>query len=197
MKVRAYRGEPYNEAADRVALTATQNGDVPLLWNAPSGRIIYQFTPDPSDSEETPQQPILGSCLSDSSFPEKAKKRLIQSVGFRIPSRALLHQWGKEDSRNCPFCHEKETLGHVQSRCKLLEKPRIVAHYMYGRRFYSNFSASQTMRGMNTNGQYLLQFPQRHIRRLLSAKYSSTLISSPLMLHWRARYSRSSPYAPL
>jgi ribonuclease HI len=49
VKVRAHRGEPYNEAADRIASTATRDEDGPLLWNAPSGRIIYQFTPDPCD----------------------------------------------------------------------------------------------------------------------------------------------------
>ena len=53
VKVRAHRGEPYKEAADRIASMATQDEDVPCLWNAPSGRIIYQFTPDPSDSEDT------------------------------------------------------------------------------------------------------------------------------------------------
>jgi ribonuclease HI len=47
VKVRAHRGEPYNEPADRIASMATHDEDVPLLWNAPSGRIIYQFTPDP------------------------------------------------------------------------------------------------------------------------------------------------------
>ena len=52
VKVRAHRGEPYNEAADRIASTATVDEDVPLLWNAPSGRIIYQFAPDASDSED-------------------------------------------------------------------------------------------------------------------------------------------------
>ena len=75
----------------------------------------------------------MGECLSGSSFPEKAKKRLMQSVGFQFPSRALLHQWGKEDSPNCPSCRERESLGHVQSRCKVLEKPRIVAHHMIWR----------------------------------------------------------------
>ena len=43
VKVRAHRGEPYNEAADRIASTATGDEDVPLLWNAPIGRIIYDF----------------------------------------------------------------------------------------------------------------------------------------------------------
>jgi len=52
IKVRAHRGEPYNEAADRIASTATRDEDAPLLWNAPSGRIIYQFAPDESNSED-------------------------------------------------------------------------------------------------------------------------------------------------
>jgi hypothetical protein len=152
---------------------ATHDEDVPLLWNAPSGRIIYQLTPDPSDSEDTlytasmndtdkkfiknqaamsnlysshspgftesflrrphSSRDLLGACLSSSSFPEKAKKRLIPSVGFQFPSRALLYQWGKEDSPNCPVCHEREYLGHIQSRCTLLEKPRIAAHHMIWR----------------------------------------------------------------
>jgi hypothetical protein len=173
VKVRAHRGEPYNEAADRIASTATGDEDVPLLWNAPSGHIIYQFAPDLSDSEEVlysasmndavkkfiknqaalsslypshspgfkesflrrphSSRDLLGACLAGSSFPEGAKKRLIQSVGLQFPCRALLHQWGKKDSPNCPFCNERESLGHIQSRCKILGKPRIAAHHMIWR----------------------------------------------------------------
>jgi len=173
VKVRAHRGEPYNEAADRIASTATRDEDVPLLWNAPSGRIIYQFAPDESNSEDdlysasmndtvkkfiknqaamstfysSPTQgftesflrrphssrDLLGACLADSSFPDGAKKRLIQSVSLQFPCRALLHQWGKEDSPNCPHCNERESLGHIQSRCKILEQPRITAHHMIWR----------------------------------------------------------------
>ena len=76
---------------------------------------------------------LLGACLADSSFPDGAKKRLIQSVSLQFLCRALLHQWGKEDSPNCPFCNERESLGHIQSRCKILEKPRIAAHHMIWR----------------------------------------------------------------
>ena len=76
---------------------------------------------------------LLGACLADSSFPDGAKKRLIQLVSLQFPCRALLHQWGKEDSPNCPFCNERESLGHIQSRCKILEKPRIAAHHMIWR----------------------------------------------------------------
>ena len=91
------------------------------MWNALSGRITYQFTPDPSESDTfytasmddtvkkfsknqaalsnlypsrspgvtesflrrpNSSRDLLGACLSDSAFTEKAKKRLIQSVGF-------------------------------------------------------------------------------------------------------------------
>jgi hypothetical protein len=55
-------------------------------------------------------------------------------VGLQFPCRALLHQWGKEDSPNCPFCNERESLGHIQSRCKILEKPRIAAHHIIWRK---------------------------------------------------------------
>ena len=49
VKVRAHRGEPYNEASDHIVSTATLHEDVPLLWNTPSCRIIYQFTPYPCE----------------------------------------------------------------------------------------------------------------------------------------------------
>jgi hypothetical protein len=48
-------------------------------------------------------------------FPDKAKKRLILSVGFQFPSRALLHQWGKDYSPKCPFCHERESQGRIRA----------------------------------------------------------------------------------
>ena len=89
----------------------------------------------------------LGACLADSSFPDGATKRLMQSVGLQFTRRALLHQWGKEDSPNCPFCKEKESLGHIQSRCKALEKPRMI-----GERFCFNSSTFPEMKGMNTSG---------------------------------------------
>ena len=173
LKVRAHRGEPFNEAADRIAPIAFEVEGAPLLWNAKSGRIIYQFAPDPSDLEAAlysasmndtvkkfikrqaavsdfyssnstgfvesfmrrphSSRDLLGACLADSLFPDGAKKRLMQSVGLQFPCRALLHQWGKADSPNCPFCKEKESLGHIQSRCKALEKPRITAHHMIWR----------------------------------------------------------------
>ena len=46
------QSEAYNEAADRIASTAARDEDVPLLRNASSGRIIYQFAPDESSFED-------------------------------------------------------------------------------------------------------------------------------------------------
>ena len=43
VKVRSHSGEPYNEAANRIASMATEVEGAPLLWNAKSGRIIYQL----------------------------------------------------------------------------------------------------------------------------------------------------------
>ena len=43
VKVRAHRGEPFNEAADRIASMASEVDGAPLLWNAKSCRIIYQI----------------------------------------------------------------------------------------------------------------------------------------------------------
>jgi ribonuclease HI len=80
VKVRAHRGEPYNEAAYRIASMAAQDEDVSCLWNAPSGRIIYQFTPDPSDSEDT----LYSASMNDT------VKKFIKSqaaVSILYPSR--------------------------------------------------------------------------------------------------------------
>jgi hypothetical protein len=99
-----------------------KSGSSSTLYPSGSPGVTESFLRRPHSSRD-----FLGECLSGSSFPEKAKKRLMQSVGVQFPSRALLHQWGKEDFPNCPFCHEREFLGHIQSSCRVLEKPRIVA----------------------------------------------------------------------
>ena len=54
----------------------------------------------------------------------------MQSVGFQFSSQALLHQRGKEDSPNGPLCRGRESLGQIQSRCKVLGRPQIVTHHM-------------------------------------------------------------------
>jgi len=66
-------------------------------------------------------------------FQTEPRNASFQSVSLQFPCRALLHQWGKEDPPNCPYCNERESLGHIQSRCKILEKPRISAHHMIWR----------------------------------------------------------------
>ena len=239
IKIRAHRGEPFNEAADRTAGRVGSEPMAPLLWNAPSGRPIFRFKTTLEDGTESsyqacmndtvkkqiklqaatlgrqpgrpsgrlwisigpvkprkgreltnPQlsdaltrklsfskkewdsfslpQPgqfdhilvgqdyyrpaeahssiteaflrrpncsreLLGRCLADSSFPDSAKRRLIQSVGGQFPCRAKLYQWGIEKSPDCPHCRELESLGHIQSRCLLLTAPRTAAHHLIWR----------------------------------------------------------------
>ena len=98
------------------------------FYSSPTQGFTESFLRRPHSSRD-----LLGACLADSSFPEGAKKRLIQSVSLQFPSIALLHQWGKEDSPNCPHCNERESLGHIQIRCKILENPRISSHHMIWR----------------------------------------------------------------
>ena len=239
IKIRAHRGEPFNEAADRIAGRAGLEPMAPLLWNAPSGRPIFRFTTTMEDGTETsyqacmndtvkkqikvqaailgkhPGRPsgrlwtwtgsvrpskgrelinprlsnalarklsfskeewdsfsipqlgqfdhilvgqeyyrpseahssiteaflrrpecsreLLGRCFADSSFPDSAKRRLMQSVGGQFPCRAKLFQWGIEKSPDCPHCKERESLGHIQSRCLLLTAPRTAAHHLIWR----------------------------------------------------------------
>ena len=99
------------------------------FYSSPTQGFTESFLQHPHSSRD-----LLGACLADSSFPDGAKKRLIQSVRLQFPCLSLLHQWGKEDSPNCPHFNERESLGHIQSRCKILEKPRISAHHMIWRK---------------------------------------------------------------
>ncbi len=80
VKVRTHRGEPYNEAADRIASTATRDGDVPLLWNAPSSHIIYQFAPDESNSEND---------LYSASMNDTVKKFIKNQASTPLPHRDI------------------------------------------------------------------------------------------------------------
>ena len=76
---------------------------------------------------------LLGRCLADSTFPDAARRRLLQSVGGQFPCRANLFRWNIEKSPNCPRCKERESFGHIQSRCPLLEAPRTAAHHLIWR----------------------------------------------------------------
>ena len=43
IKLKAHRGDPYNELGDRAADTAASSEDTPLIWDAPSGRPLYRW----------------------------------------------------------------------------------------------------------------------------------------------------------
>ena len=240
IKIRAHRGEPFNEAADRIAGRAGSEEGA-LLWNAPSGRPIFRFTTTSEDGSESiyracmndtikkqikhraalidcsvavrpsgrcwtwtssvrpckgreltcpslsaalrtqlsftkaewdlfcapilshndfiraddgdyykpaeeyssiteaflrrphSSRDLLGRCLADSTFPDAARRRLLQSVSGQFPCRANLFRWNIEKSPNCPRCKERESFGHIQSRCPLLEAPRTAAHHLIWR----------------------------------------------------------------
>ena len=61
IKIRAHRGEPFNEAADRIAGRAGSEPMAPLLWNAPSGRPIFRFKTTLEDGTESSYQ----ACMND------------------------------------------------------------------------------------------------------------------------------------
>ena len=46
---------------------------------------------------------------------------------------SVLFRWNIEKSPNCPRCKERESFGHIQSRCPLLEVPRTAAHHLIWR----------------------------------------------------------------
>jgi hypothetical protein len=59
-----------------------------ILYSSPTQGHTESFLRRPHSSRD-----LLGACLADSSFPDGAKKRLIQSVTLQFPCRALhLHR---------------------------------------------------------------------------------------------------------
>ena len=51
IKLKAHRGDPYNELGDRAADTAASSEDTPLIWDAPSGRPLYRWKEENSPDE--------------------------------------------------------------------------------------------------------------------------------------------------
>ena len=96
MKVRAHRGEPYNEVADRIASTGTRDEDVSLLWNAPSGRIIYQFTPDPCESEDT----LYTASVNDDTVKKFIKNQAALSTLYPIRSFGVTESFLRRPHRS-------------------------------------------------------------------------------------------------
>ena len=53
VKLRAHRGDPYNELGDRAADTAASSMDTPLIWDASSGRPLCRWKEENSPDEHT------------------------------------------------------------------------------------------------------------------------------------------------
>ncbi len=99
VKVRAHRGEPYNEAADRIASMATHDEDVPLLWNAPPS--------DPSDSEYTLYTASMNDTVKNFIRNQAAMSNLyhLTPLGSRNPFFDAPTAAGIFWVRVCPACH--------------------------------------------------------------------------------------------
>ena len=78
IKIRAHRGEPFNEAADRIAGRAGLESMAPLLWNAPSGRPIFRFTTTMEDGTESSYQ----ACMNDTV--KKQIKLQASTLGLKV-----------------------------------------------------------------------------------------------------------------
>ena len=63
LKIRAHRGEPYNEASDRAAGTGKTDENTPLIWNTASGRPIFSI-PRTHLSEEA-ESDRHSACMND------------------------------------------------------------------------------------------------------------------------------------
>ena len=121
----------------------------------------------------------------------------MQLVGFQFPSRALLHQWGKEDSPNCPSCPERKSLGHIQSSCKVLEKPRIVAHHMVWREILLQLLGHSGDEGNEQKWAIPSALSAEQHKELTVRQILHSQGSAPPMGHWRVRFSSSSPNTQL
>ena len=71
----------YCECAAKNRRGSLHDEDVLLLWNAPSGCIIYQFTPDRTESEDT----IYTASMNDTSRNSSKIRQLVYPIPLRLP----------------------------------------------------------------------------------------------------------------
>ena len=196
-KVKAHRGDPLNEQADRAAEAFRLTADsTPARWDSPSGRPTYAITSESKNeapnvdtcpsymtttmkkniraqaalsslketSESTSRtaefmlrescsRDLLAKYLADESVPVQSTRRLLQCLTHQFPCAAHLYRCGLKDSPKCPHCPaEDEHLGHIQSRCLALQRPRIAAHHAIWRDLLQSLVQYSTERP-ETNGR--------------------------------------------
>ena len=91
---------------------------------------------------------ILGLHWADKNAPIKAKRRLLQSISLQFPCAATFKLWGMQDNDECRLCKRlhperiafQECLGHIQSHCPALQRPRIAVHHGIWRELHKTIS---------------------------------------------------------
>ena len=88
----------------------------------------------------------------DKSIHDRAKRRLLQSIGYQFPCAKLLKFWGIWENDECRLCKRifpsetawQESLGHIQARCPVLTNPRIAVHHGIWRELLTVISQNST-----------------------------------------------------
>ena len=184
VKIRAHRGEFFNEMSDRWAdkgALATDN----VRWNCPRLKPIFSWKVGEklhrgvmsksvkarvnlmAAKLELPKhngrvatflkmqdhgREILGMHWTDKNAPIKAKRRLLQSISMQFPCAATFKLWGMQDNDECRLCKRlhperiafSECLGHIQSQCLSLQRPRIAVHHGIWRELHKAISRWST-----------------------------------------------------
>ena len=89
----------------------------------------------------------LAAYLTDRFVPERARRRLLQSVSRTFPCQQWLAMARIKESADCPHClrrsaSHRETMGHIQCACPSLERARIAAHHHIWRDLLAMLAAS-------------------------------------------------------
>ena len=89
----------------------------------------------------------LAAYLTDRGVPDRARRRLFQSVSRTFPCQQWLAMARIKESADCPHClrrseSHRETMGHIQCACPSLERARIAAHHHIWRSLLAMITAS-------------------------------------------------------
>jgi len=94
---------------------------------------------------------LLGAFWQDTSIHHRAKRRLLQSIGYQFPCAKLLNLWGIRENDEYRLCMHifpdvtawQESLGHIQAR-SVLTKPRIAVHHGIWRELLTAINQNST-----------------------------------------------------
>jgi len=142
IKIKAHRGDPLNEQADRGADEGRQSESI--CWSLPSNRPIFYWT-DNSTTHRSPMNPTVKKRINLQVSQQQLK---IHAANFLIredSSRDLLGKFHKDSILNdvkCSLCEKYykernipeppdtvESVGHIRCYCPALQLPQISIHH--------------------------------------------------------------------